>query len=247
MRSTTLFLGLGFTMAASVNAAPLPELVPSTRPLFTPVCCDIHASNATGVANGTSGESANHTHTPDCEHDYGGKHKITKAHNVTTEAKGHATEGKEHTAQVMGNPSPYPAFNASGYLHPHTGQVHNHTGDYCKHPSHHNTTSTGATYDKIIHPKMLNASAESSHNHTGDHCTHPAHHKKSVFPRIDVTVCLGAECQESKVVTADVDSAGTLMGMNIQNSKRIVEGQDREISYEDVARQMSGALIAGGI
>ena len=251
MRSTTLFLGLGFTMAVNVSAAPLSELAPSTRPLFTPVCCSVHASNATGVANVTSGESPNHTHTPDCEHNSDGKQDIT-------ETKGHATEGKDHTAEVVGNPSPYPAFNATDYPHPHSDQAHNHTSEYCSHPSHHNTTSTGATHDTITHPKMLNTSAESTHNHTGNHCTHPIHYKgtiptghsynkKSVSPRVDVTVCLGADCQESEVVTANVNSAGDLTGINVKNSKRMVKGQDREISYEDIARQMSGARIAGGM
>ena len=247
MRSTTLFLWLGFIMAANVSAAPLSALAPSTRPLFTPVCCSVHASNAsnaTRVANIISGESANHTHTPDCEH--------------KSDAKGHATEGKDHTAEVMSNPSPYPAFNATDYPHPHTVQAHNHTSEYCNHPSHHTTTSTGATHDKIIHPKIPNASAESTHNHTGYHCTHPIHYngtiptghsynKKSVSPRVDVTVCLGAHCQESEVVTANVNSAGDLTGINVKNSKRMVKGQGREISYEDIARQMSGAPIAGGM
>lgn len=232
-------------MAAKVSAAPLSELAPSTRPLFTPVCCSV-PSNATRVANVTSGESSNHTHTPDCGH----KQDITKA-------KGQATEGNDHTAEVMGNPSPYPAFNSTDYPHPHTVEAHNHTSEYCNHPSHHNSTSIGATHGKTTHPKMLNASAESTHNHTGYHCNHPIHYngtnptghnyeKKSVSPRVDVTVCLGADCQESEVVTASVNSAGDLTGINVKNGKRMVKDHKREFAYKDIARQMSGAQIAGG-
>lgn len=252
MRSTTLFLGLGLTMAAKVSAAPLSELSPSTRPLFTPICCDVDTGNATGVANVTSGESTNHTHTPDCVHEFNGKHNTTKV-------KGHATEGKNDTAEATGNPSPYPAFSATDYPHSHSVQAHNHTSEDCNHPSHHNTSTTSATHDKINHPKMLNASAEAAaHNHTGYHCTHPTHRngtiptghsykKKSVDPRVDVTVCLGADCQKSEVVTASVDSAGDLTGINMEDSKRMMRRQEREISYEDVATQMSGSLIVGGV
>ena len=106
---------------------------------------------------------------------------------------------------------------------------------------------------------MLNASAESTHQHTGYRCAHPTHHngtiptghsyaKKSLSPRVDVTVCLGADCQESEVVTANINSAGDLTGMNVKDSKgTVMKRQDREFSYEDIARQMSGSLVAGGV
>ena len=229
------------------------------HPLFT-VVSRVHASTATGVANLTAGESPSHKHTPDCERKYNADHNVTShLHNLTTQSKGHAMEEGQEAAKAMGNPSPYPRFNASAYNHPHADQAHNHTGDYCNHPSHHNETATDATYDKMIHPRMLQANAKSSHNHTGDYCTHPSHHssttsttansydKKSVSPGVDVTVCLGADCSDSKVVTANLNSAGELTGVDAQNGRRVVRRQDTEVWYEDVARQMSGAEIAGGI
>ena len=64
---------------------------------------------------------------------------------------------------------------------------------------------------------------------------------------VDVTVCLAADCQDSKVVTANVNSAGELTGVDAKDSKRVVKRQVSEMSYEDVAREMSGARIAGGM
>ncbi|CAF9937464.1 MAG: hypothetical protein ALECFALPRED_007257 [Alectoria fallacina] len=298
MRSTTLFLAFGFALAATTSAAPLSQLTPSMRPSFT-VVSRVDASTATGVANVTAGESPKHEHTPECEHNYNGKHNVTShyTHNLDSEGKGNATEAEDHATKAMGNPLPYPGINASAYAHPHTVQAHKHTGDYCNQPFHNSTTTTGASYDKIIHPRMPNAEMPRAHNHTGYYCTHPSHHngtsaphgykyhdkklmgpnsdethnhtgyscthplhhngttttighsyeKKSAIPSVDVTVCLGADCKESKVVTANVDSAGELTGIDAKDSKRQVKRQVSEMSYEDVARQMSGARIAGGI
>lgn len=220
------------------------------RPLFT-VVSRVHASTATGVANFTAGEFPKHKHTPDCEHHYSAKPNITTlhTHNLTSEANGHAPQGKDDAAKTTGNPSPYPGFNASAYAHPHAIQAHNHTKEDCNHPSHHNNTATSATYDKIIHPTMLNARADSSRNSPGHYIGTRTHHggdEKSLIPRVDVTVCLGADCKDSKVVTANVNSAGDLTGVDAKDSKGMVKRQDTEISYEEVARQMSGAGIAGG-
>lgn len=247
MYPTTFVIAIGFTLAVLSSAAPVSERAPARRSLFTPVCCQENASNNTGVANVTVGGFPDHKHNPDCEHEY----------NTT---KGHATEGNDHATKTMGNSSPYQRFNASAYVHPHAIQAHNHTGDHCSHPSHHNTTTTDATYDNQIHSKLLNASADSSHTHTGSHCPYPSHHngstttghsydKKSVIPRVDITVCMGADCKDSTSVTANVNEAGEVTGVDARKSKskRMGEGQDREISYEDVARQMSRGGIAGGV
>lgn len=160
----------------------------------------------------------------------------------------------------MDSSSPYPRFDA----HPHTAQAHNHTGDYRNLPSHHNSSATDATYDKIVQSRMLKTVANSSHNHTSYYCTHPSHHnsttatittttaghsydKKSVSHGGDVTVCLGDDCKHSKIVTADVNGAGESTGVDANNSKRMIQRQDTEVLYQDIARQMSGAQIAGGV
>lgn len=297
MHSTTLFLSLGFNLALTTSAAPLSQLTPTMGPLFT-VVSSVPASTATGVANASPGELPKHRHTPVCEHDHSRKYNLTtnNAHNSTAGTKGLASEAEERAAKAMGDSSSYPGSNASAYAYPHSAQSHNHTGDYCNHSSHGNTTATGATYDNIIHPRILTASGPSSPNHTGCRCAHPSHHngtsangehkcgdknptvsspdethnhtdfhcthrshdngttgagrsydKKSVIPRVDVTVCLGADCKDSKVVTANVDSAGEVSSVDAKNGKRVVKRQDAEMSYEDVAKQMSGARIAGGV
>ncbi|KAF6226785.1 hypothetical protein HO173_012289 [Letharia columbiana] len=258
MHSATLILALGFTLASTTSAAPL------SGPLFTAVS-RVPASTATGAANVTAGEFPKHQHTPDCKHNYNAaKHNVTD-HNKTTEATGHATEGTddERATRAVGNPSPYPSrFNASGYAHPHAVQAHNHTGDYCDHPTHHhhhhhhNTSTTDATYDKLIHsPKTMNASANPSRPNNGSTTTTTAGprrpDKRSVpmTPRVDVTVCLGAECRDTAVVTADVDGAGELTGVVVgaKDGGRLGRRQEMDFSYEEVARQMSGAGIAGGV
>lgn len=52
-------------------------------------------------------------------------------------------------------------------------------------------------------------------------------------------------------MTAEVDSAGALAGAVVaKNGERgvvVLKRRDGEMSYEDVARQMSGAGIAGGM
>lgn len=51
-------------------------------------------------------------------------------------------------------------------------------------------------------------------------------------------------------MTAEVDSAGELTGVVAKKGERgvvVLERRDGEMSYEDVARQMSGAGIAGGM
>ena len=287
MHCNTLIITFGLTFAARTYAAPLSELVPDMRPLFT-VVSRAPANTATGMANVTAGKVPDHKHSPNCEHSYNATHTTIShdAQNMTSGTKG-PTEGDGHAAKVLGNPSPYPDFNASAYSHPHAVLAHNHTGDHCNHPSHHNTTTTDATYDKIIHPRMLNESTGSLHNHTKCHCAHPSHlyngthphhaheyngthntghdscthaphhngtgvaehshEKDTLVPRADVTVRLGADCKATEVVTADLSSAGELEGVHAKDGKRRAKRQDTEISYQDVARQMSGATIAGGI
>ncbi len=60
-------------------------------------------------------------------------------------------------------------------------------------------------------------------------------------------VCLGGDCKDSTEVTANLDGAGQLTGIEAKNSKGIVGRQDTELTYEDIARQMSGARVAGGM
>lgn len=248
-------------MAATTNATPLLDPTATMHPLFT-VVSRTPASTATGEANATTSKSPDHKHTPDCEHDYNVNHHnytIHQAHNATTESEGHATEEANHEGKSKGHLSPYPGFNASAYAHPHAVQERNHTGRYCNnHPSHHNTTATDATDAKMLHSKMLNTSKDSFHNHTEFDCTHPSHHngttttiaehgheKKSVVPEIEVTVCLGTDCKDSELMTANMD--GKVTGVEVKNSKRKVRRQDTEISYEEVAREMAGARVAGGM
>ena len=286
MHSSTIFLALGFTLAATTSAAPLSQLTPTMGPLFT-VVSRVPASTATEVADVTASGLPKHKHTPKCEPNSSAKHNPTTqdAHNSTTEAESDASGAKDHAVKAMGNTSSCLVFNASAYAYPHSVPSHNHTGEYCDHPSHHNTTATSATYDKIIHPRILNASALSSHNQTGYRSTHASYDKdtsanyghkcadkkpmvasldethnhngttragqsdgkKLVIPRVDVTVCLGADCTDSKVVTADINSAGELTGVDTKDGKRAVKRQDTETTYEDIVRQMSGARIAGSM
>ena len=287
MHCNALIITFGLTLAARTSAAPLSELVPDMRPLST-VVSSVPVSTATGTANITAGKVPDHKQAPNCEHSHNATHTTTgyDAQNMTSGSQG-PTKGYGDADKALGNPSPYPDFNASGYSHPHAVLAHNHTGDYCNHPSHHNTTITDATYDTVIHPRMLNESASSSHNHTECHCVHPSHiynsththhaqvyngthnnsnsscthashhngtgvaehsdEERTLIPRVDVTVCLGADCKDTKVVTADLSSTGELEGLHAKDGKRMAKRQDTEISYEDVARQMSGATIAGGI
>ena len=220
MHLGTATIALGLTLAATTGAVPLSKPAPTVHPLFA-VVSQGHASAATGVANVPGREVPEHEHTPNCEHAYNAKSNSTthQANRTSTEAKGHATEGMNHTAKVVGNPSAYPGFKASPYGEPHAVQVHNHTGYACAHRSHHNGTSpAGHGYDK-----------------------------KAMMPKpADSTACSGAGCEDSTVVTAKVDSADVWRRTTAKDSKRTVQGQDSEFSYEDVALEMSGARIAGG-
>lgn len=286
MHCNTLVITFGLTLIVYSSAAPLSELAPDMRPLST-VVSSAPVSTATGVANVTAGKVPDHKHTLNCEHSHNATHTTTghDAQNMTSGTKG-PTKGYGRAARALGNPSPYPGFNASAYSHPHAVVAHNHTGDYCDHPSHHNTTITDATDDKIIHPRMLNESASSLHNHTKCHCahlyngththhaqefngthnignsscTHTSHHngtgvvehsytkKNTLVPRVDVTVCLGADCKDTTLVTADLSSAGEVEGVHAKDDgSRRAKRRDTDISYQDVVRQMSGATIAGGI
>lgn len=177
----------------------------------------VPASTATGVANVNAGEVPNHKHTPNCEHDYSAGHKKT-----IRNAHNSTTENKDHATERKDDAAKAtgnPSLYPSSNANSYTHpHAHSHTGYHCTHPSHRNGTTAGHSYDK-----------------------------KSKIPRVDVTVCLGADCKDSKVVTANMNSAGELTGVDAKNSKRMVKRQDTEISYEDVARQMSGARIAGGM
>ena len=104
----------------------------------------------------------------------------------------------------------------------------------------------------------MNGNSNSSHTHTGYRCAHASHRdgtstagrghdKKSVMPEVDVTVCLGADCKESELVRATLDGAGRLLGIEAKNSTGKIRRRDQGFSYEDVARQMSGAQMAGGV
>ena len=284
MHHNTLIIALGLTLAARTSAAPLSELAPDMRPIFTSVG-SAPASTATGMANVTAGKVPDHKHTPNCEHSHNATHTTTSrdAQTMTSGTRGTA-KGYGHAAKASGNPSPYPDFNASAYSHPHAVSPHNHTGDYCNHPSHHNTTTTNATHDKMIHPRMLNASAGSLHNLTACHCVHPSHlnngshthhahephnttdhpcthhngtavpehehsyQKRTLTPSVDVTVCLAPDCSDTTVVSADLSSAGRLQGTHAKIGRQAAAKRlDMDVEYVDVARQMDGATIAGGI
>ena len=259
MHSSELLLALGFTLAATINAIPVLLPTPTLHPIFT-VVSRTPTSTASGVANATAGKFPAHKHTPDCEHNHNGNHNSTidHGHHSTTEDKGHITEGADHDAESQGNPSPHPNFDASSYTPPNPGQAHNHTGHHCDHLSHYNNTATGAADDKPAYPEKVNASADSSHAHTGYRCAHPSHHngtstadpsydKRSVVPEVDVTVCLGSNCEATELVTAQVDDTGKLVGMEAKNGNGVGKRQDMDLSFEEFVRQMSGARIAGGV
>ncbi|KAM0804875.1 hypothetical protein BDR22DRAFT_885545 [Usnea florida] len=291
MHHNTLIIALGLTFAARTSAAPLSELAPDVRPLFTSVS-SAPASTATGMA---TGKVPDHKHPPNCDHSHNAPHTTTSrdAQNTTSGTRATTTMGYGHAAKTSGYPSPCPDANASADSHPHAVKPLNRTGHYyCNHPSHLNTTTTtDATHDKMIHPRMLNESAESLHNnHTDCHClhhpshlldngthshhpheyngthhnitdypcTHASHHngtavaehsheKPSLIPRVDVTVCLTADCKTTEVVTADVSTAGQVQGVYAKNGRRAAKRRDMEREYRDVARQMDGVMIAGGI
>ena len=260
MHASRLLLALGITLAATTNAVPVMSPTPTQPPLFT-VVSRIPESTASGVGNATAGKIPTHQHTPDCEHNLNGNHdsRTNDTHNSTTGDKGHVTEGEGHDAESTGHPSPYGDFDASSYAPPHSAQAHNQTGYHCDHPSHHNRTATDATYDQPTYPEKVNASEDSSHTHTGDRCAHPSHRngtsrasddydKRSMVPEVDVTVCLGAGCEATELVRAKVDDSGRPSGIGAKNSNNgVVRRQDTGLSYEDFARQMSGAGIAGGM
>ena len=259
MHSTNVLLAFGFTMAATTSAAPLSNPTPTIHPLFT-VVSRIPASTPSGVANATAAKLPNHEHSPDCEHSYNANHNSTneRAHASTAEDKDDATEGQGHDDESKGYPSPYPGFNASSYAHPHAVKAHNHTGCYRNASSHHNTKATDAVYDKTAQADMADAGAESLRAHPGNGCAHPSHRngnstvghsydKKSVGPEVNVTVCMGRDCKDSELVSAKVNEAGKLVGMEAKSSKGMVRREDTGFSYEDFARQMSGARIAGGV
>ena len=69
-----------------------------------------------------------------------------------------------------------------------------------------------------------------------------------MVPEVDVTVCLGAGCKATELVRAKVNDSGRLSGVGAKNSKDgVIRRQDTGLSYEEFARQMSGARIAGGM
>lgn len=257
MHPTILLLALGFTLATT-NAAPLSNATPILHPLFT-VVSGIPARTASGEANATAGKFPHHKHNPECEHNYNVTHNsmTDPAHNSTTEGNSHATEGKDHSAQPMDHISPHPSFNASSYARPHAVQAHNHPGCYRSHPPSSNTTATDAACDKTASSEKVNASADSLHAHSGYRCAHPSHrngtttrdhgYDKRSVGEIDVTVCLGADCKRPELATAKVSDVGKLTEIEAKNSKGIVRREDTASSYKDVAEQMSGARIAGGV
>ena len=112
----------------------------------------------------------------------------------------------------------------------------------------------------------LGHEGNATHHNSSDYpsCTHthPAHHHNAtptvpqrthkrdtlpLLPRVDVTVCLGADCKDTEIVTAELGSIGELEGIHTKDGTRMAKRQDTEISYRDVARQLDGAMIAGGI
>ena len=266
MHASKLLLALGITLTAPTNAVPVLNPTPTLQPLFT-VVSRIPESTASGVDIATAGKFPAHQHTPDCEHHLNGNRNSTTkyAHNSTAEDKGHGTEGQGHDAESIGHPSPYPDFDASSYAPPSSAQAHKHTGYHCDHPSHHNRTATDATYEQPTYPEKVNASGDLSHTHTGDRCAHPSHRNgtrtanhdydtRSMVAVVDGTVCLGEDCKarelehELELVGAKVDDSGRLNGTRAKNSdKGMIRRQDTGLSYEDLARQMSGARIAGGV
>ena len=257
-------MALGFALAGTTNAVPLSNPTPTLHPLFT-VVSRIPVSTASGVANATAGKFPSHKHTPDCEHNYNGKSNRTTddgAHkSTTTEGKGHVTGGEYHDSESKGNPSLYPDLDATSLPPPPSGQApqaHKHSGYNRDHPSHNNMTATDAAYLQPAYPVKINASADPSHTHTGDRCAHPSHHngtnttsdshvKRSVVSEVDVTVCLGADCKARDLVTAMVDDSGKLVGIKGKNSNGVLSREDKGMSYADLARQMSGARIVGGV
>lgn len=258
MHPTILLLALGFTLA-TINAAPLSDVTPTLHPLFT-VVSGIPARTASGVVNATAGKFPPHKYSPECEQKYSVNHNSTTdpAHISTTEGNSHATEGKGHSAQPMDHASPHPSLNASSYVRPHAVQVHNHPGCYRSHPPSSNTTATDAACDKTAYSEKINASADSLHTHSGYRCAHPSHRNRTTITRdhdydkrsvgeIDVTVCFGADCKRPELVTAKVNDVGKLTEIEAKNSQGKVRREDTAFSYEDVARQMSGARIAGGV
>ena len=179
------------------------------------------------------------------------------AYNSTTEGNSHATEGKDRSAQPMDHASPHPGFNASSYARPHAVQAQNHPGCYRSHPLSSNTTGTNANCDKTAYSEKINASEDSLHTHSGYRCAHPSHrngtttqdhgYDKRSVGEIDVTACLGADCKRPELVTAKVNDVGKLAEIEAKNSKSIFRREDTAFSYEEVAEQMSGARIAGGV
>ena len=169
----------------------------------------------------------------------------------------HAVLAHNHTGDYCNHPSHHNTTITDAtdgkIIHPRmfeesASSLHNHTKCQCAHPSHlYNGTH-------IHHAHEYNG----THNNSDYSCTHTSHgngtgvaehsyKKDTLVPRVDVTVCLGADCKDTKVVTADLSSAGELEGVHAKDGKRMAKRQDMEISYKDVARQMSGASIAGGM
>ena len=265
MHSSKLPLALGISLAAITVAVPVLSPAPTLQPLFT-VVSRVPEGTASGVANPTAGKFPAHRHTPDCEHNLHGDRNSTAdlAHHSTAEDKGQVTEGEGHDAESIRSPSPNPDSVATSYAPPHSAQAHNHTGYYCDDPSHHhNLTATDATYDQPTRPEKVNASTDSSHTHHGDRCAPLSHRngsstashnynydkKRSMVPDADATVHLGVDGKATELVTtAKVDDSGRLTGIQAKgNSNGVVRRQDTGLSYVDLARQMSGARIAGGV
>lgn len=177
-------------------------------------------------------------------------------HNSTTEGKSHATEGKDDSAQPMDHASRHPGFNASSYASSHAAQAHNDPGRYRSHSPSSNTTATDA---ETAYSERVNASADSLHTHSGYRCAHPSHRNGTNTTRrddgydkrsggeIDVTVCLGTDCKRPELVTATINDVGKLTKIAAKNSQGTVKREDTAYSYEGLARQMSGARIAGGV
>ena len=262
MHSSKLPLALGISLAAITVAVPVLSPAPTLQPLFT-VVSRVPEGTASGVANPTAGKFPAHGHTPDCEHNLHGDRNSTAdlAHHSTAEDKGQVTEGEGHDAESIRSPSPNPDSVARCYAPPHSAQAHNHTGYYCDDPSHHHNLT--ATYDQPTQPEKVNASTDSSHTHHGDRCAHLSHRngsstashnynydkKRSMVPDADATVHLGVDGKATELVTtAKVDDSGRLTGIQAKgNSNGVVRRQDTGLSYVDLARQMSGARIAGGV
>ena len=167
--------------------------------------------------------------------------------NASAYSPPHAVLAHNHTGDYCDHPSHYNSTITDAtdgkmidprMFDARASSLHNHTKCHCAHPSHlYNGTHTR-------HACEFNG----THNNSDYDCTHTSHHNgtgvpeysykrdTTLVPRVDVTVCLGADCKSTKIVTADLSSAGQVEGVHAKDTKRMAKRRDTEISYEDVVR-----------